>query len=78
VALVLCSKGWQEFRGIIIYVAVGLRKILNVILLSEVFVIVMCRKFILLSCSISIVYCMEGVILFNLSSASCMFLISAL
>jgi hypothetical protein len=70
VALILCSVGWQESRGVTVSVAVGLPKILNVILLSKVFVMVTSRKLILLSCSVFIVYCMDGVILLNLSSTS--------
>lgn len=69
-ALILCSMGWQESRGMIVPVAVGLRKVLNVILLSEGFVMVTCRKLVLLSRSVSIVYFMEGVILLNLYSTS--------
>jgi hypothetical protein len=56
-ALIFCSIGWQASRGMIVSVAVGFRNILNMILLSEIFEMVRSRKFILLSCSVSVVYC---------------------
>jgi hypothetical protein len=72
------SQQGGKSHGMIVSVAVGCQKILKVILLSEVFEMVMSRKVILLSCSVSVVYCIEGVIVLNLSSTSCMLMVSAL
>jgi hypothetical protein len=58
-ALILCSVGWEESRGVTVCCrGVAGDTEYDIVVIS--FVMVMSRKLILLSCSVSIVYCMEG------------------